>query len=198
VLTYNFRWSAFATLVLVASGVAAEAPPADRLERLVRQLGHRSFAQREAASRELESLDALAGDALRRAADKDPDPEVRDRAGRLLHSMRSRQKNRFLASVTGSWKDRDGAWMKIATDRWTSGTPTFGPVAGVIWVNEINGAIARVELAVQEGPTQGRTVKAILRRDGDKLSYCGTFDDRYPIEFKTAGTNCAYELQRQK
>lgn len=59
-----------------------------RLRELIRQLGDDSFEVRERASGELVSLGKLAVPALK-DAERDPDPEVTDRAGKCLALIRS-------------------------------------------------------------------------------------------------------------
>jgi hypothetical protein len=195
----------FATLSLfVASAafvVAAEPDEevlAARIARLIKQLGDDSFAQREAASGELEAIDAPAAPALRKAADADDDPEIRVRAGRILQAIARHACQRELTKLSGSWKSPDGVWLKITGDRWSSGTPTFGPVAGTMWISEIKDKIVFVDFAVEKGPTKGHHPKAIVRLDGDALHYCATYDGQYPTEFKTVGNCFTCVFQRMK
>jgi hypothetical protein len=72
--------------------VPAAGPPADgaRIARLVGQLGSSSFAQRQEAAR---ALDAVGGPALEalRAAQRNPDPEVRRRARDLVRRIERRE-----------------------------------------------------------------------------------------------------------
>jgi HEAT repeat protein len=60
---------------------------AERIARLIKQLGDDSFARREAASKELEGLGAPAVAALRKAAASDDDPEIRRRAHRIEEAI---------------------------------------------------------------------------------------------------------------
>jgi hypothetical protein len=59
---------------------------AARCERLVGLLGHSDFRKREAATEEIRRLGPATVPYLRKAADS-PDPEVADRAGRLLKEL---------------------------------------------------------------------------------------------------------------
>jgi hypothetical protein len=61
-------------------------------------------------------------------------------------------------------------------------------VCGVLLVLASAGASACFD--VDEGPTKGQICKAIVRRDGDVLQYCGTYAGHYPPEFK--GVNGYY------
>jgi HEAT repeat protein len=58
-----------------------------QVEALVRRLGDEDFARREGAEAQLAAVGPDAGAALRRAAAKDPSPEVRTRAARLLRRL---------------------------------------------------------------------------------------------------------------
>ena len=75
-------WLALA-LALPLAGALAAPPDEAGIARLVKQLGSDVFAEREAASRELEKAGEAAQGALERAAQSD-DAEVRRRARELL------------------------------------------------------------------------------------------------------------------
>jgi hypothetical protein len=60
---------------------------AERIARLIKQLGDDSFAKREAASKELEGIGAPALAALRKAASSSADPEIRRRAKRIEEAI---------------------------------------------------------------------------------------------------------------
>jgi hypothetical protein len=98
-------WAArLSTLSLLALGVGGLALPAadeaDRLARLVTELGSPSYRQREAAGRELDALDEAALPALRHAA-AGPDAEARHRAAELVARIEHRaQVRRVLAPTT--------------------------------------------------------------------------------------------------
>jgi WD40 repeat protein len=74
----------FATLL----PAAADSPGQDEeVARLVRQLGSRRYAEREAAGRRLQAIGEPAFDALQRAAEGNPDQEVRRRAATLVRAI---------------------------------------------------------------------------------------------------------------
>src|SRR5262245_53456070 len=58
----------------------------DRVDRLIKQLGHEQFKKREEASKQLEAIGEPALDALRKAASAD-DAEIRLRAERLVQAI---------------------------------------------------------------------------------------------------------------
>jgi hypothetical protein len=179
-------------LALGASDVRGETSASpEGLARLVRQLGHEEFAQREAASRELARLGESAADALRQAA-RNSDPEIRWRAAVLKQvierehaAVKARQQ---LAQWQGAWLSVNEQWLNIEGDEWRSGAPNFGAVVGKIVVVELRGDVARVDVQITGGPTAGQTCKMILRREGELMHYCGTYDAEFPAEFKTFGT----------
>jgi WD40 repeat protein len=70
-------------------GADKEADPA-RIEALIKQLGDKRFARREAASKELEALGKPAFRALRRAAVSSADPEIRRRAALAAAAIAAR------------------------------------------------------------------------------------------------------------
>jgi hypothetical protein len=86
------RWFLLALLGLgIGLAVSVDRPAsadddADRIAKLVKQLGSTRFAERDRAKRELEALGATALDALRQAA-RSKDPETSRRAGELVKKM---------------------------------------------------------------------------------------------------------------
>jgi hypothetical protein len=67
------------------------------IERWIEQLGSRQFSEREAASRQLQTLGETARAALETAAVKHEDPEIRRRATRLIDSLDQ-------LSIQGAWE----------------------------------------------------------------------------------------------
>jgi uncharacterized protein (TIGR03067 family) len=176
-----------------ASALAAGTEPetaADRIARLIQQLGSDAFVKREAASKELEAIGAPALDALRKATSHG-DPEIRQRARRILQvitgRIRAATAKKELAAWQGEWAGAEGQKMTIKGDQWVSSTPTFGPVSGRLKDIEVGEKMTLVDLVVEKGPTQGQTCKAIFRLDGDTLHYCGTYGATHPTDFKMEG-----------
>jgi hypothetical protein len=157
---------------------------ADGIGRLIKQLGDDSFDRREAASKELVAIGEPARPALRKASSCG-DLEVRRRAERALEEIATRAGKKELAQWEGFWKNDAGEWIKFPGDRWSCGSPGWGPAAGTLKLVEMTDSMTLVDLAVDEGPTKGGTVLAIFRRDGDTLNYCGTYTAARPTEFKT-------------
>jgi len=170
----------------------------DRIARLIKQLGDNAFAKREAASKAIETIGEPALAALRKAAVSNADPEIRRRAERIIRMIFARVGAQEVAKWAGSWEAEGNSWMKFNGNRWSAGTPTFGPLSGTIHVIEIRGQVVLADLAVQEGPTKGQTCRAIFRSEGGTLHYCGTYTDDRPTEFKSIGNCYAGVFKRVK
>jgi hypothetical protein len=74
-------------------GNSGEATKSDRVAALIKQLGERAFARREAARKELEDIGEPALAALRRAATSSDDLEIRRRAERIIQTIATRAEN---------------------------------------------------------------------------------------------------------
>lgn len=177
-------------VLLVGAAVLHSGPDqetqAEKIARLIKQLGHDKFAMREAASKALLAIGEPAVEALRKAT-VSGDAEVCTRATQILAIFHTRGCESELAKWTGSWEAAGGVWMKVNADRWSSGTPTWGPVSGTIRVIELRPKYALAVMSVHEGPSKGQICRAIFRLEGDTLHYCGTYGPEYPIEFKNGG-----------
>ena len=62
---------------------------AERIARLIKQLGDDSFTKREAASKELDSIGESAISALRKVVASSPDAEIRRRAETIIGAIRA-------------------------------------------------------------------------------------------------------------
>jgi hypothetical protein len=83
---------AVVALVLLAGTVAAD-PPADKVAKLIDQLGSPDFRARESASKELEAVGGPALAALKRAAESSDDAEAARRAAELAARIARRLDN---------------------------------------------------------------------------------------------------------
>src|SRR5262245_61390835 len=169
----------------------------ERVASLIKQLGDPKFARREAAFKELVAIGEPALDALRKATASN-DPEVRTRAERVIASIAAHTGERELTKLAGYWKTADGVWLEISGDRWSSATPTWGPVRGRIWVGEVGKSCVAADMFVEEGPTRGLTCLAIYWREGDRLRYCGTYTAVRATDFKAPAGYYAAEFHRGK
>ena len=181
----------------LAAGPDTGAGP-DRLARLIDELGHPRFVTREAAARELAAIGDSAVGPLRTAASTSPDPEVQARARAVLDVIAARAGELELARWAGYWKTRDGVWLEVTGDRWSSATPTWGPNGGRMWVVEVGPTSVAADMLVEYGPNAGQICRAIYKLDGNRLRYCGTYTPIRATEFKADGGHYLVEFDRTK
>jgi uncharacterized protein (TIGR03067 family) len=188
-------WQFGGALFLTAAAVStAEENVDNRISLLIVQLGDDVFAVREAASSELMAIGEPALGSLRIAATSS-DPEIRWRAEWTIEEISLRVE---LAKSQGDWKSPEGIWMKLSGDRWSSGTPTFGPHGGRVYIRGRDDKATHVDLLVDEGPMQGQTCLMIWRMEGDEMQCCWTYDSTRPTEFKAGGSWYASTFTREK
>jgi hypothetical protein len=202
-----------AVLVLLAislvSTPGAEPPPSrsnsgedvqrQRIAALIRQLGDKEFAKREAAGKELDAIGEPALDALRKAASND-DAEVRQRAAKIVLSITGRARaaaaKQELAKWEGVWES-GGQALVIKGDRWLWSSPGRFPFDEVgdnrLTVIEVGEKVTLADL--QNGE---QVCRAIFRLDGDTLHYCGTYDAQRPTEFRAERNNVYVAWKRAK
>lgn len=117
--------SAFGLALACTPDAGAAPPPADEVERLIRQLGSDRFAEREAAARRLGEADESSLEALRRAA-ADGDAEVRRRARGLVRRLEIRLYGERLCltghrgPVVALARSPDGRWALSGGDDCTA------------------------------------------------------------------------------
>jgi WD40 repeat protein len=80
----------FVAGIAISRGDPVTTGTSDRIDALIKQLGHKQFPRREAASKELEELGKPALRALRNAATTSTDPEIRRRAERAFAAIAMR------------------------------------------------------------------------------------------------------------
>jgi len=186
--------TAIAALVAVGSARVDpyESAPNVGTDRLVRQLGHRSFAKREEASRDLATLGEAARAALTRAA-TDPDPEIGRRARQLLEGLDARAlaaaAEKELARWQGEWTGNGGQKFLVKGDRWAWGTAGTWALdeqtANRLLIVGVGEKLIHADLLVGDPANGGRVARAIFRLDGDTLHYCGTYGSVRPTQFRT-------------
>jgi uncharacterized protein (TIGR03067 family) len=183
---------------------------ADKIARLIRQLGDDAFAKREAASKELEAIGAPALAALRKAAASSDDLEIRRRAERITDAIAEATAKAELAKLQGVWtvasyevegkqlpgKDKRST-MTITGDKWVlkwakedGGVQVESGILKI--VNPEKGPVA-VDFVHLDGPHKGSTVFAIGRVDGDTFKFCyHVRAEARPTEFvtKAGDTSC--------
>src|SRR5438105_4396565 len=87
------------TVFVVIVGSTVLGQDSGEIDRFVKQLGSAKFKEREAASKELETIGERALEALRRAAAEDADLEVRSRARGIIQSIQRRLDHTDVAGV---------------------------------------------------------------------------------------------------
>jgi uncharacterized protein (TIGR03067 family) len=167
-------------------GVQPDEALGDRVARLVKQLGHDKYAQREAASKELDAIGEPALDALRRAMSHD-DAEIRLRAANLVDAITGR----IRAAVTKKELEKlQGAWSLVSMesngkqimgednsfiftfkeDKWSLHVNGRLSQAGTVRQIEVKGKHNTIDLPITEGGG-GATAMSIYAVDGDSLKY---------------------------
>jgi uncharacterized protein (TIGR03067 family) len=175
-----------AVLAAPAAGRGGE-DPADRVARLVRQLGHDRYAAREAAGRDLETIGEPALEALWKAA-SDRDPEVSRRAGLVIQAIARHVTRRELEKLDGTWGlvsyETDGVRVggedkthvfTFRDGRWSLRVGGQVAQAGTVERIEVAGKVHAIDLLITEGGNAGVTAVSIYAIDGNSLKYlnCG-------------------------
>ncbi|HVK18684.1 MAG TPA: TIGR03067 domain-containing protein [Fimbriiglobus sp.] len=170
---------------------------AERVAKLIKQLGADAFAKREAASKELESIGEPARAALRQAAASDGDPEIRRRAEQVIQAIAGRIAQRELAKLQGTWSlasyETDGKLIKgedkshtftVKGEKWSIHVGGQVFQAGTVQLIEVKEKVNAIDLLITEGGNVGATAVSIYSLEGDSLKYLNCGDPR-PAEFVT-------------
>jgi RNA polymerase sigma factor (sigma-70 family) len=176
---------------------------AEKVARLIKQLGDDAFAKREAASKELETIGTPALAAVRNAAASSDEAEIRQRAERLVKSITGAAAKAELAKLQGVWtvasyeiegkqlpdKD-DRSMMIIVGDKWVAmwakDDAGVQVEAGILKIVTPEKSPLAIDFEHLDGPHKCSTVFAICRVDSDTFRFCYRVraEDR-PTEFKT-------------
>jgi len=199
--------------LLAVSGSPPAEPISDRLARLIRQLGDRSYARREAASRELDALGEPALDALRKAASAE-DAEVGQRAELLVRPITGRIRaavtRKELEKLQGTWslvamevngrqiKGEDRNFVFTFKDgRWSLHANGQLSQAGFVQQIEVEAKHNAIELPITQGWNVGATALSIYAVEGDSLKYLNCGEPR-ATEFTTKpGDGRTYSIFRR-
>jgi uncharacterized protein (TIGR03067 family) len=184
--------------IFFAAGVllADSSKVAERIDRLIKQLGDDDFAKREAASEELAEIGEPALPALRKAA-ASTDAEVRRRAEQIMQMIAGRATKKELARLQGTWSlvsyETDGKQIKgedkghlftFQGDRWSLRVGGQVFQAGTVQRIEAKEKCNAIDLLIGEGSNPGATALSIYVIEGDTLKYLNCGDPR-PTEFVT-------------
>jgi len=178
---------AFAAGDEVARPGPGEAAQRDRIAALIRQLGDKEFAKREAASKDLDTIGEPALPALRKAT-TDGDAEVRRRSAQLLKAITGRLRaaaaKKELAKLQGTWYTVSINHRVMATGEDRADTITYEGTeyiqrrdgrewaAGTITIVDATASPKRIDYTVTHGPQKGRHVRSIYTLDGDDHRIC--------------------------
>jgi uncharacterized protein (TIGR03067 family) len=183
---------------VVRSGSGEDAQR-DQIAVLIRQLGHKEFAKREAASKELDDIGEPALDALRKAV-TDDDAEIRQRAAKILGAitgrMRAAAAKKELQKLQGTWYTVSTNYRGTATGEDKTDTITYegdeyvqrrnGHVwaAGTIAIVDATATPKQIEYTVTAGENKGLLVRSIYTLDGDDHQICSDEgNNSRPTEF---------------
>lgn len=194
-----------AALLLLAGGAETMAgeggkeTEAERIPRLIGQLGDDKVSKREAAEKELQAIGGPALAALQAAASGSDDTEVKKHAERLVAAIQREIPKRELARIEGTWvrqtaeangnvapKDDppvryvlEGGSVKVLIGDQVKQEATWTIV-------EAAGDTILVDYSITGGVNQGTLVRGIYTIRGDDLRWCYRFapEDR-PAAFST-------------
>jgi len=193
-----FACAAIGTLLAAQTGVlegdaAREMEKdADRITRLIQQLGDDAFAKREVASEELVVIGEPALPALQKAAASSEDIEIRVRAQKVARDIAAR---RLAAHAKKELEGLQGAWYSTSTeagglpqsgenkadrhffsgDQWTCKNGDALVQAATVKIVEVAGGLVKVDFLINDGSRKGDTWIGIYQRSGDELKWCGGY-----------------------
>ncbi len=187
-------------LLAVLGGLSGDPPgetTPDRVARLVKQLGHKMYAKREEASKELDAIGEPALGALRKAATA-PDAEVRQRAAKLVGAITGRIRaaaaEKELAKLQGTWYTVSITYSGTASGEDRKDTITYegteyvqrrnGHVwaAGTIAIVDATTNPKQIDYFGTDGEGKGAHVRAIYTLDGEDHQMCSAVGTR-PTDF---------------
>src|SRR5262245_5993623 len=91
-------------------------PSKEKIDKLIQQLGSPKFSEREAASKALEAIGEPALDALREAAAKNKDIEIRRRAQRLVATVSDKMFDKMIDKMLGEGADANRIYDKMTEE----------------------------------------------------------------------------------
>jgi uncharacterized protein (TIGR03067 family) len=197
---YPFRGGMFGMVTLVATGTVLgdrdKEIVAARITPLIGKLGDDRFAEREAASKELEAMGERALAALRKAATSRDDPEIKRRAERIVQTFAGKVTKRELEKLQGNWYliscETDGKRIKgedkahffiFKGDKWSIQVNGRVFQAGTVQRIEVKEKLNAIDLLIVEGSVIRATAVSIYSLEGLSLKYLN--GNTRPTEFVT-------------
>jgi formylglycine-generating enzyme len=181
----RFACLAFAVTVAAWSACLAAETEAERIDRLIRQLGSESFAQREEAGKALEAIGLPALSALRKAASTSADAEVRRRAGQLVEEVLRRSRPVAL-DCTGE-QGVGAAEVRGAQEAWAKylGRQVEETI-------EIAGGVKMTFVLIPPGKFRMGSPKDEKERGDDEVLHAVTLTEPFDLA-KTEATQAQYQ-----
>jgi uncharacterized protein (TIGR03067 family) len=197
---YAYHIGAVGMVILIATATgysdADNWMVAARVARLVAQLGADKFAQREGASKELESIGEPALPALREAAASNDDVEIRRRAEMIIQAIAGLVTKRELTRLQGAWcllsYETDGKRIKgedqahvftFEGEKWSLRVGGQVFQAGTVQRIEVKQKFNAIDLLITGGGGVDVTTASIYSLKGESLKYVN--GNPRPTEFVT-------------
>jgi uncharacterized protein (TIGR03067 family) len=193
---YAFMAAAVVIVLTTEAGNLRAGPnketEAERIARLLKQLGDDDFAKREAATKELDGIGEPALPALCKAAASTDDLEIRRRAEKIVQDFAAR---RLAVAAKKEIAKLQGAWYSTSTeeggvrqsgenkanrhlfsgDQWTYEDGGAVVQAGTIRIVEVGDKRVQIDFLITEGFRKGDTWVGLYERSGDELKWCGSY-----------------------
>jgi uncharacterized protein (TIGR03067 family) len=208
-------------LVVQAAALGADSgkkEQAEKIARLIQQLGDDDFEKREAASKELDSIGETAISALRKVVASSPDAEIRRRAETIIGAIAARAlaaaARKEIEALQGTWYsassecagirqtgEERGARHIITADRWENKNGETVLQSGTLKFIEVSDNLVKIDFIVTEGVRKGDIWLAVYERKGDDLKWCGGYVGQNlarPTTFTTKSGDGGYFLRSLK
>jgi len=165
---------------------------AERIARLIKQLGDDAFKKREDASRELDAIGEPALGSLRKAAASSDDAEIRRRAEKIAGDVAARglavAAKKEIEGLQGTWHSTstEAAGVRqsgenkadrhfFSGDQWTCKAGDAVVQIATIKIIEVSDKLVKIDFLITDGARKGDTWVGLYERSGDELKWCGGY-----------------------
>jgi uncharacterized protein (TIGR03067 family) len=158
---------------------------AEKTARLIKQLGDRTFAKREAATKQLKDIGEPALESLRKAAASASDHEIRRRAMQIIQAIAASVTDREMKKLQGTWilvsraeggqvirAKGDTTTMTYTGNRWVWRHGQTVVQAGTWEVVAVGKTATSYHNRVTGGANLGAQALGIFQFAGDTFKYC--------------------------
>ena len=190
-MSYLFVLAVFGTMLASHTGLlrgdSDRETEADRITRLIQQLGDDAFGKREAAGEELTAIGEPALAPLRKAAATNDDFEIRQRAAMIVRTIAAKQE---IAGLQGTWHststETDGVRQSgenkadrhfFSGDQWTCKNGETVVQTATIKIVEVTDKLVKIDFLIHDGTWKGDTWVGLYQRSGDELTWCGGYGE---------------------